>query len=755
VLLPASSLRARTAATTTAAALALAVTASVTTAIATAVSTAAPAQAASSVRVDADPLGVRIASVSPAVIPRRGRITVTGTVTNDSEEQWRVIRVYALTSTTPFTTPEELTAAAESDPAVPFGARITDEGAFDTIDVLDPGEAGTFTISVTRDQLGVSGEPGVYWLGVHALGETDAGREEVPVADGRDRVFVPLRDPPTTNRARSRPPRTLDTALVASIRHPVSYTGNGRVTDPDGWTEDLAPTGPLGQDLSLASGAGARPMTWLVDPAVTDAVAHLAAGNRPRSLDDTVPTETDDGESQSPGDSPSGDPAGASPSPSQGSAAPSGSSARALASAPAGWLARLRTAIITDELLTLPYGDTDVAAAADSDPGMYQLARARADRRNEALDLPAGPAVAPPGGRLDQDGFDLVPESTTTLVADTVLADDARAPAPAAINVQGRRAYVADTAVLEGSGPGQRSMLDVRQRLISEALVRMLDRRGPLVVSLPTGGRHPWDAATAADLFGAIDTASWIRLTTLRGLDTQRARRVAPSQLIYPRRVARQQLPSQVFASARELMARGDLLDNILPLNDTVGGQVTDEALTSVSYDDRTSPGAAISTNAGARSWIDLELSRITVETPPSVTLSSESGQLSADVVNGLDHTVRVRIQAATDPSLEITPTPVQELGPGERATVRMEATASDLSVHTVELVVADESGQPVGTAATFPLRANRVSQVIWFVIGGGVLLLFTTIGVRLFQRIRRGLAGRRAHGRTSTEATS
>ena len=135
------------------------------------------------------------------------------------------------------------------------------------------------------------------------------------------------------------------------------------------------------------------------------------------------------------------------------------------------------------------------------------------------------------------------------------------------------------------------------------------------------------------------------------------------------------------------------------------------------------------------------------------MTLSSDSGRLSADVVNGLDHTVLVRVQAATDPGLEITPTAAQELGPGERATLQLEATATTLAVHSVSLIVANEDGQPVGTATTFPLRANRVSQVIWVVIAVGALLLFTTIGVRLARRLRRGLADRRGRRRASGAA--
>ncbi len=317
------------------------------------------------------------------------------------------------------------------------------------------------------------------------------------------------------------------------------------------------------------------------------------------------------------------------------------------------------------------------------------------------------------------------------------------------------RVYLTNSAVDQGSGPREDSVLDVRQRMLAESLVRLLGKRGPLVVTLPTDETSGWDPADVADLFAALDAADWVNLTTLGGLADRRARPIAPIRLRYPVRIEGQELGSATFGTARALIARGRLLDNVLPLNDAVAKQVEDEALTIVGYDDRSDETAARAAADAAHRSIDAELAQITVETPPSVTLSSDSGRLSADVVNGTEQTVRVRIQAATDPGLEITPTPVQELGPGERVTVQMEATATTLAVHAVSLVVADENGEPVGTAATFPLRANRVSQVIWVVIGLGALLLFTTIGVRLARRIRRGLADRRTGGRRRSGAAS
>jgi hypothetical protein len=118
------------------------------------------------------------------------------------------------------------------------------------------------------------------------------------------------------------------------------------------------------------------------------------------------------------------------------------------------------------------------------------------------------------------------------------------------------------------------------------------------------------------------------------------------------------------------------------------------------------------------------------------VTLSSDTGNFSATVTNGLEESVLVRVLAETDPQLQITPSEPIELGPDERATVLMQAESSLLGVHQVDLVLADAEGGPIGERASFPLRAGEVSNVIWVVIGVGAVLLFGAIAVRLFRRI-------------------
>lgn len=663
---------------------------------------------------------VTIDTLAPSVVPERGVVTVTGTVTNTSDEQWRVVRVYALTSTVPITSSDELADAVETDPSIQVGERITAPDSYAELDTLEPGGTATYRLSVRRSDLAIGDTPGVYWLGVHALGETDAGRDTL--ADGRARTFWPLVGPVA---------EPLDTALVLPVRSLVQHTADGAVTDAFHWATELRRSGRLGTFTELGAAAGSRPISWLVDPAVADAVAALADGNPPRSLAPTVPEDGEDGEDGSVSPDPTTDPspdespaAGTDDGPGQ-PADPAGSRVGAT------WLARTARAMTGSEVLALPYGDLDVSGAVGSDPTMVEEARRRSGRVIPPLEVTARPVVAPPSGYLDDTALALLPATTAVLVTDRMLEVDG----PAVAELQGHRLLVASSrAVAGGPGPGPRfSLVAMRQRLLSEAALRLLDGQQAMVVAFPTTWEPTMSPRNARQFYAGLDV-DWLNLTSVRQIARGPAAEAVAAD--YPRRQQRRELPAENFASARQLQDAGARLDALLPANDTVAGEVSDEAMAGVSYWVRDFPTTGVVD--ARRSVIAIEelLHQVTIDAPPSVTLSSDTGNFSATVANGLEESVLVRVLAETDPQLQITPSEPIELGPDERATVLMQAESSLLGVHQVDLVLADAEGDPIGERASFPLRAGEVSNVIWVVIGVGAVLLFGAIAVRLFRRI-------------------
>ena len=79
------------------------------------------------------------------------------------------------------------------------------------------------------------------------------------------------------------------------------------------------------------------------------------------------------------------------------------------------------------------------------------------------------------------------------------------------------------------------------------------------------------------------------------------------------------------------------------------------------------------------------------------------------------------------------------EIGPGPhaRSTILVNASSKAVGVRNATLVLTDSEGTPLGSTDSLPIRSNRVSNVIWLIIGTGLALLFGTILLRLFRRIR------------------
>lgn len=672
---------------------------------------------------EATPLEVTMDSLTPSTLPRKGKVRVSGSVTNLSDETWTDINLYAFASSTPMTSSAELAAAADTPTDAVVGERILDDGTYDSVDSLAPGESRSYSFAVPRSAIGVS-EPGVYWFGVHALGTSPAGFDLY--ADGRARTFLPL-VPPTS--------RSVDTALVLPLRHLVAHVADGSLARVRGWKRDLSAGGPLHAIVELGTAGGSRTVSWLVDPAVVDAARRLAAGNPPRYLGPTV----DDGEGD--GDQDGGESASPSPSPAADTAEaeePSRLRVRTTEAA-AAWLDRLREGLTGNEVLALPYGDVDVAAAAAHDPAAYRQARRRADGPLQPWGLPTTPAVSSPSGYLDPAGIRLSGAGTTVLLSDRMLG----APAPAVVTTAGHTVAVTSSgAVAGGPGPGDRmTPVAERQRIVSEAAVRLLAPGDqPLIAVLPS----TWTPEASATFWAGLDLP-WLNLTSVSTAMEQAgaAPEVPADRLDYPPAQQALEVDAAAFAASDELARSGEALQNLLSQNDTVAAEVHDEAWTDVSYSTRAVPEAALASASASRAWIQGRLRSVQIDAPKAVILSSGSGKFAATVTNDLDQPVSVRVRAVSEPPLRVTvPDQTIALGPESRTTVLLQAASSAVGIRNVTLLLTDVDDVPLGSSDDVPIRSNRVSNVIWLIVGTGVALLFGAIVVRLLRRFR---ASRRA----------
>jgi len=684
------------------------------------------ASAATSTVVPPDPeqpLVPRIRSMTPDYVPDKGPIVVRGTVTNASDQTWTAINVHGFMGSAAMTTTAELSAAAKTPVDADVGGRITVPGTFASIASLAPGETTRFSIRLPHSTLPVS-TPGVYWFGVHVLGDNGEGGTRVAV--GRDRTFIPY-VPQSAIRAGGHE----DTALVLPLRAGVTRSADGSVLDPEAWGHSLR-SGDLRAVVSTAQAADGRPLTWLIDPAVPDVVRALAHGNPARTL--ALPEKPGSGTpspSPSPNESPSASDSGA-------AAAASTAPTSATSNVARGWLRQVHPLLAADtsELLGLPYGDLAVDTAAHFDSQLLPLALRRTAHGLRPWGLPLSRAVSPPDGRIVGDTIDRLPSDTEILLSDSGVEGDA-----SVVNrVDGHELVLTSSAALEG-GPGPvppQSSLALRQRVLAEAALRVLDDQQPLVVELPAELNHPLKPR----FFKGLDVP-WLRLTTLDGATAVSPTSLDPSALRAPEREA--ELGPRVYLAAQEVLARGATLQSVLTGNHVLRKRLFEEATGNASYAASDTPYLALARMHETATWVQDNLHAIDLAAPDSVTLASSSGRFSAIVSNELDVPVTVTVRALSDRSVTITGGEPIKLEPHGRTTVFLTASTHERGVHNVTLELTNAAGQPLGATDPFPMRAEQVSRLIWVIIGAGVVLLFAAIVVRLTRRIIAARAGRGA----------
>lgn len=664
---------------------------------------------------DTAPLRVRIESLAPSYVPARGRIEIQGSVTNISDERWRAINVHAFMGDQPITSSAQLAAAADAPFDADVGDRITTPGTFDAVGALDPGQTVSFSIQLRRGQLPAGLTPGVYWFGVHALGNADEPRDGV--ADGRARTFLPL--------VPQRVDRPEAATVVIPIRRPVRHTRDGRIRGPRHWATALARGGRLSALAEFGSQSGALPVSWLVDPAVPDAVARLVAGNPPRSLADTVPADPASSSSPEPSTTPSG---GGSPDDD-----PPSDSPNPVAEPGTAWLNRLKVAMLGNEVLTLPYGDIDLAGAARHDQPLYERAASREGSELAGWGLSTTPAAAAPDGFLPPDTLQMLDHEETVVLDESALPEEVDGPARAA-RVAGHRTLFASSQTAQG-GPGPEPPLTaiaLRQRVLAEAAVRLLFHdRAPLLTVLP----DDWVPEDPRTFWSGLDV-DWLSLGPTSQLPGRQ--RIPEDRLSYPVAQELAELDKENFTAAEQLIGAGQTLDHLLTRNDQVASQTLDDALTSVSYAERDRAIAARLDTLRAVGLIEHQLHKVRIRGPrKGVTLSSDSGSFAVTVENRLDHPVTVAVDAVSLGDVTVKATNPLELTAHGRQTVLLDAVASSPGVHYVRLLVTDETGTPLGAAQRVPIRSAQVSDVIWLILGAGVGLLFLAIALRVVRRVR------------------
>jgi hypothetical protein len=673
---------------------------------------------------NAAPLEVSIDTLTPSTVPRRGRVTVTGEITNRSETTWTDLNVYLLMSDSPITSSTDLARANNTDPATEVGARLTAQGLYDEVDDLDPGDSTGYRLSVPRRML-LATQPGVYWLGVHVLGTNDDGR--VDGADGRARTYLPLMG--------ARGPEA-ELSLVFPVREEVRRRRDGTLANVRAWTRRLGEDGRLGRVLDLAGSAGDVPLTWVLDPAVAEAARDLSEGNPDFDLS---PTDSDgtggDAEPEAPvSESPDGEDE---PEEELGEVSEEAQVAQ-------DWLDGFTEQAVDDAVYTVPYGDADVAALLRDDfVGLYDRATTLSAATVEELGLDAQPVVAPPDGLLPNVALPKIPPETPLLLSEAAADTD---------HTMIRTGFGHDTVLTSPAarigGPTPASRFDalaLRQRILAEAAVHALTDAAdqPLVVTMPDAWDPGGDWRTAS-FFPGLDVP-WLRTTGLPAAMVTTSATAYDEPLTYSRADVRRELRVANMLTSEELDATGAVLADLLSRNDTIDDEIGKAAMLASSFHARQRPHRYVVMARRISGEVHDLLEQVYVDGSELITLSSETGSFALTVVNDLEEPVTVGITAHTGTDeLEISSPDLVSLGPGQRASVRLSVTATDTGVHSVRVVPTTRDGRPLGRSTRIKVRSSQVGLVIWLVIGTGAAVFVVAIGLRIVRRVR---ARKRTHG--------
>lgn len=698
-----------------------------------------------------DALQVTIDQLSPTALAPGDEVQVSGTITNVDDSSWATINAFLVMSAGALSTAQELQDAANSPDTSYIGDRIVEDGAFDSVGDLEPGQSVGYSVEVPYRQLGISGADGVYQLGVHVIG-TDADGFRSMTATGRARSFLPSLDAESTAQVR--------TAVLWPLLARVRRVPNGGVANVDWLVELCAPGGRLRTMLDLARINTDAPMTLLVDPGLLNALAQLARGVLPDSR-----SEITDDEPEQP--IPSSAPTTGTPQ----------SLAEYVRTEPVDsestdqqtvriWLRDLlelagqtpvwATGYAEPDLAALP---TDASPDDSADPvnvGAAERLRTAADRATVAtlrsLGLTAARVWWPPRGVADERGLTRAAAQVNASVLTASALPD-RSPTTSStltVDIAGGAAadvVVDDAAYLDGGpGPGDtNSALQVRQRIAAEtallslALTSQGRRSGNTTVVLgrawQPGGA--WAAANFDDAF----TTPWSRPTTLSAqLDTAengyRGDQLTGPDLADP-------LPASVVDQAALLDRRSRVLGELLrdpSATDSAALFYDEVTATTISQRWRSQP--EIAERFGRRSARNLaeQLGSVSVEIPSYVTLSSDSGSFGVTINNGMQQaaTVGVDFKSRTGrfslPDIE----PIA-IGAGESRTVLVDASVSKVALDVVTARLVTLEGSTFGPPTRFTLRTSPLGVVIWIALGTGAAFVLLVVARRSLRQRRAG----------------
>jgi hypothetical protein len=682
----------------------------------------------------AAPSGSRAVAVSLDVltprIPAKGStVTISGRLTNNGKSAVTDAHVgLRVRSDGPLETRSALKNAATRTGYSYAQDGDEVEGHTATVEDLPAGGKSAFTISVPVSALGFS-DAGVYQLGVALEGSTSSDPSEHVV--GIKRTFLPWYgedDATATKHTKiSYLWPLIDTAHIA----PRGDTDSQRspIFLDDELATELGPGGRLRTMVDLARNLQ---VTWVVDPDLLATVEFMTKGYRVAGPGGDVTKTT---------------------------AGTGSDTARQ-------WLKDLRLAVAGDQVIALPFGDTDLAAMAHEGQkvvgvtdhlktgatlGLSTVETILGSTPTADVAWPADGAIDPAivsvartGGAKriiarsdtfhEKEGLDYTPNAarpigkgTTAVVSDATLstAFSGAMPDPQDANlaVQG---FLAQTLMITLEAPEkQRSVVVAPQRMPTVAQAQVM-----------------------AEAIHETSAAAWVTQVyfdeAASAHPDARANRTVPPAKAYPAKLRKQEPTVKDFDQIQQTQKNLNNFVVILTRQDRVTVPFGNAVLRSMSTNWRgDAAGAAAYRNAIGRYLTDL-IGSVHIIEKSALTLSGRSGTIPITVKNELSQPVNVVLKLTSGSNIRLkikdADQPITIEG-GHTRTLKFQTKASANGTVSVIAALYTVDNQMYGRSIPFDVHINKVTDLVMLVIGAGLLLLVLA-GVRIYRQRKKLAAG-------------
>lgn len=642
------------------------------------------------------PLEVSLNSLTPVVPKLKGKLTLSGTVTNTTESELSSLSVSMRLGERPITDRNEL-AEISSEAFSPFTRGVLNGSV--AIPRIAAGATLPWTVTVPMKDLQLEAS-GVYFLRVDAVADFDntfsaSTQTFLPWFPDPDLVIPtevawlwPLSDWPDRNAAN----------VFLTDRTPTEIAADGR----------------LDRLLTLGLSAG-RKIDWVIDPQVLESASVIAGGYQVMGIN--------------------GDPVDG------GSAEPAVS-----------WLARARTGLVNASIYDWAYANPDVTALAQA--GMGEDVTAATTIAPELLRTQLGrPATAslgwPTGTRTDRESLGILQRAGVRAVVlkstalqpptdgssgtdPTALIRTEARPLPAVLTdpvLSGSLGSADDTAA---------QALIARQRFLAEAGV-LAGAPGTTGTSVVVGPDSSWNPSptTVAGILEAVADAPWLTATSLATVisktSTDFSRSLEPVSSETKRALRRAKYLKDVAATQKKLRLFGSIVQSPDALTQPYATALL--RTTSGAWRSKVKEGTQLLEVIADE--LDTDIAKVRVISGGVINISSGSGEIPITISNDLSVPVTVGLELIGTPKVrlvsdEFTAIPIPA---NRKVSTEINAQVIGNGELSVAVQLTNTDGDAYGKPAEVILRSTAYAQAASWVVGIAFLLLTALLAVNSIRR--------------------